>query len=249
MSCAPARDEEGIIKHRTCWFLGSSKDQCKSCEAPLPPGHRCCEAGFGFGIPWSCSQAVNASRLCSGSLMGRLMCRAVPPCPRLLGHTWPHHSRLMPERCQPAQPRLRVSLSPQCLCLQADGRGLLHPVRVLAGRDLVEKVGQCPCVGPGAGGLKGIAHCSPSLPSLSHGPALCALGHLQLTGGEHPDKGFGEQGLVLGGAEAAVSPCVGRGVPAPHPPDPAPCFTATCSPAAARLSSSPSSACWSPRSC
>lgn len=93
------------------------------------------------------------------------MCRAVPPCPRLLGHTWPHHSRLTPGPCQPAQPRLRVSLSPQCLCLQADGRGLLHPVRVLAGRDLVEKVGQCPCAGLGAGGLKGLPTAPPPCPA------------------------------------------------------------------------------------
>uniref|UniRef100_A0A674H3H8 N-terminal EF-hand calcium binding protein 3 n=1 Tax=Taeniopygia guttata TaxID=59729 RepID=A0A674H3H8_TAEGU len=33
----------------------------------------------------------------------------------------------------------RAQQLPACLCLQADGRGLLHPVRVLAGRDLLEK--------------------------------------------------------------------------------------------------------------
>lgn len=39
------------------------------------------------------------------------------------------------------------------------------------------------------------------------------------------------------------------GLLAPCCPDPARCLTATCSPATARASSAPSSACWSPRSC
>lgn len=103
--------------------------------------------------------------------------------------------------------------------------------------------------GRALGGSRGLSTAPPPCPACPTALPCVPWGHLQLTGGEHPDKGFGEQGLVLGGAEAALSLCVGRGVPAPHPPDPAPCFTATCSPAAARLSSSPSSACWSPRSC
>lgn len=171
----------------------------------------------------------------------RLMCLAVPGCWGTRGHT-------MPGPCQ-GQPQLSVTLSSQCLCLQAVRRGLLHPVRVLAGRHLVEKVGQVHVWG---WGLRGVAHCSLSLPSLSHCSALCALGPFVAHRGEHPNKGFGEQGRSRDwcwGSRSFPVPVCEQRVPAPHPPDPTPCFTATCSPAAARPSSSPSSACWSPRSC
>ncbi|XP_066055216.1 N-terminal EF-hand calcium-binding protein 3 isoform X1 [Chamaea fasciata] len=64
----------------------------------------------------------------------------------------------------------RAQQLPACLCLQADGRGLLHPVRVLAGRDLVEKPlavqlqQDFPAVHPQLAGVPGAAdhHALPS---------------------------------------------------------------------------------------
>lgn len=46
----------------------------------------------------------------------------------------------------PGGPSSGSLLSPQRVCLQADGRGLLHPLRILAGRDFVEEVGGFPSV-------------------------------------------------------------------------------------------------------
>ncbi|XP_053848666.1 N-terminal EF-hand calcium-binding protein 3 isoform X1 [Vidua macroura] len=64
----------------------------------------------------------------------------------------------------------RAQQLPACLCLQADGRGLLHPVRVLAGRDLLEKPlavqlqQDFPAVHPQLAGVPGAAdhHALPS---------------------------------------------------------------------------------------
>lgn len=154
------------------------------------------------------SQIADASKL----LVVRLTCRPAVLTLSLASPTWLHHAG------SPG-PVSGWLLSPQRVRLQADRRGLLHPLRVLAGRNFVEKVGGFPCAGLGlgalGGGLKGVSSPGSARTPCSHTacPAL-PPGPFAVDGGEHLGKGIGAQGRrgcpAPGGAKAALSPARGQ---------------------------------------
>jgi len=206
-----------MIKHDHAgfWAAARTRSVAVSCSAALPLALRSVQE-LGSGSPSAergpgQPQSVDAAELLVGSVATRLCAELSPSLPRLARPAWLHRAGW------PGPPSASL-LSPQRVRLQAARRGLLHPLRVLAGRGCVEEVGGFPRAGRGSDALGGAGGGFPAQPvPLLTGPFV-AEG--LSTPAEDPGSGAG-RGVLLGAAQKPpCAPCAGR---EPAPTCPAPC--------------------------